>query len=116
MWTRAKKGAGMAPQHKRARVRRLVVGAAAVVVSAALAAGRAAGVQVLGPASPPVPVPPPTRPVVAVPAVPAPAVTPAAGNPPAVPGLPKPPAVTPPAPGVRWPDFGAFLGSDAGGV
>ncbi|MFG3011160.1 glycoside hydrolase family 26 protein [Streptomyces cinerochromogenes] len=105
----------MAPQRKRARVRRLAVGAAAVVVSAVLAAGTAAEVEVLGPAPPPVPVLPPARPVAAVPAVPAPPVTPPALTPPAVPVLPKP-AVTPPVPAERWPAFGAFLGSDADGV
>ncbi|MEU9439769.1 glycosyl hydrolase [Streptomyces sp. NPDC048304] len=106
----------MAPQHKRARARRLVVGGAAVVVSAALASGPAAGVGVLGPAPPPAPVRPPARPVAAVPAVPAPTVTPAAGTPPAVPGLPKPPAAAPLVLDEHWPAFGAFLGSDAGGV
>ena len=71
----------MAPQHRRVRARGMAVGAAAVVVSAALAAGPAAGAvrtDDLRPAAPapdgPVVTPTvPTAPVVPVtPAVPAP--------------------------------------------
>lgn len=103
----------MAPQHERARIPRLAVGAAAVVVTAALASGHAAGVEVLAATRAPGPVPPPPRPVVTVPAVPVPTVRPPAPNPPAV---PKPPAVTPPSIEGLGSAFGAFLSSEADGV
>ncbi|MDT0612826.1 glycoside hydrolase family 26 protein [Streptomyces lancefieldiae] len=84
----------MAPQHERIRVRRrLAVGAAAIAVSAALAAGNAAGAEG-------VPVDDPR------PAVPVPSTT--------------PPRTTPvpvkEASGKEVPAFGAFLRSDARGV
>ncbi|MEU6549886.1 glycosyl hydrolase [Streptomyces sp. NPDC046915] len=96
----------MAPQHERARIGRLAVGAAAVVVSTALASGHAAWAEV----------PPPPRPAVTVPAVPAPTVRPPAVTPPAVPAVPKPPAVTPPSLQGLGTAFGAFLSSEADGV
>ncbi|MFF4397006.1 glycoside hydrolase family 26 protein [Streptomyces sp. NPDC001480] len=96
----------MAPQHERARNRRLAVGAAAAVASAALASGHAVGVEV----------PPPPRPAVTVPAVPVPTVRPPALPTPAVPKPPKPPAVTPPAIPDLGSAFGAFLSSEADGV
>ncbi|MER5749844.1 glycosyl hydrolase [Streptomyces sp. NPDC002088] len=96
----------MAPEHKRARIRRLAVGTAAVVASAALASGPAAGVEVEAAPDPPPP-PPRTAPTVTAPAArPAPTA--------------KPPVVTPaattPVPAERAPAFGAFLSSDASGV
>ncbi|MGW0476016.1 glycoside hydrolase family 26 protein [Streptomyces coeruleorubidus] len=95
----------MAPQHKRAGVRRLALGAAAVAASAALASGPVAGVGVARAADPRAPAPSPTTPV----------ATPSALAPPAVP-LPSAPArATTPA-GEEAPAFGVFLKSDARGV
>ncbi|MFI8945202.1 glycoside hydrolase family 26 protein [Streptomyces sp. NPDC053750] len=74
--------------HGRTRVRRLFVGAAAVAVSAALAAGHATGVEVVSVADP-------------RPAVPTPSTTSSA---------------TTPVPREETPAFGAFLRSDAHGV
>ncbi|CAL9443087.1 MULTISPECIES: glycoside hydrolase family 26 protein [unclassified Streptomyces] len=127
----------MAPQHRRVRARALAVGAAAVVVTAALAAGPAAGAAptddtgaaspgptgrpapaagaqpapAAGPAAPAFPTPDVGVPAVSVPYLPAPAV-------PAVPEV-RPPAVAPPstpAPAEGVPPFGAFLASDERGV
>ncbi|MFI6376649.1 glycoside hydrolase family 26 protein [Streptomyces sp. NPDC050546] len=105
----------MAPQHKRAGVRRLALGAAAVAASAALASAPVAGVGVARAAEPraPAPTPPPS-----------PVPTPSALAPPAVPqpSTPAPAATTPapaattPAAGEEDPAFGVFLKSDARGV
>ncbi|MFH8656817.1 glycoside hydrolase family 26 protein [Streptomyces afghaniensis] len=96
----------MAPQHKRAGVRRLALGAAAVAASAALASGLAAGVGVARAADPRAPAPSPT-----------PVATPSALTPPAVPApsAPSAPATTP-AVGEEVPAFGVFLKSDSRGV
>ncbi|MEU4488173.1 glycosyl hydrolase [Streptomyces purpurascens] len=104
----------MAPQHKRAGVRRLALGAAAVAASAALASGPVAGVGVARAAEPRAPAPTPPPPV----------ATPSALTPPAVPeqSAPAPatttpaPATTTPAPGEEAPAVGVFLKSDARGV
>ncbi|MEU7056154.1 glycosyl hydrolase [Streptomyces sp. NPDC046197] len=111
----------MAPVHKRARVRRLAVGAAAAVASAALATGPASGLEVMRPAGSSAPVPPPAVPAPSVPSVRPPAValpaiatptipTPAIPTPviptPTVPTVPADPGVslTPPAlPGLPVP-------------
>ncbi|MEU1080871.1 glycosyl hydrolase [Streptomyces sp. NPDC005908] len=127
----------MAPQHRRVRSRALATGVAAVAVSAALAAGPAAGVvhaddtgaalpgptgrptPAAGPEPAPgaqpaasaVPTPAVDVPTVALPGIPAPAV-------PDVPEV-RPPSLTPPtrpAPARGVPPFGAFLASDARGV
>ncbi|GGP87419.1 hypothetical protein GCM10010266_07930 [Streptomyces griseomycini] len=95
----------MAPQHKRIRVRGMAVGAAAVVVSAALAAGPVAGPEAVrtDDSRPPAPaptVPGTTPPVPVAPAVPLPSVT----------------ARDVPVPRPGAPAFGAFLASDARGV
>ncbi|TQL22425.1 glycoside hydrolase family 26 protein [Streptomyces sp. SLBN-134] len=114
----------MAPQHRRVRARAKAVGAAAVVVSAALAAGPAAGAVPADP-RPAVPVraapagPPgehavPTVPAVDVPAVDVPSVgVPSVGVPSV--GAPSVPQPVLPAPH-RVPAFGAFLASDERGV
>ncbi|CAM5704868.1 glycoside hydrolase family 26 protein [Streptomyces purpurascens] len=97
----------MAPQHKRAGVRRLALGAAAVAASAALASGPVAGVGVARAAEPRAPAPTPPPPV----------ATPSALTPPAVPEQSAPaPATTTPAPGEEAPAVGVFLKSDARGV
>ncbi|MGW2639283.1 glycoside hydrolase family 26 protein [Streptomyces sp. NPDC001348] len=103
----------MAPEHRRARGGLLALGVVTAAVSAVLASGLSARVEVLDDARAPAPVPPPPRPAVSVPAVPAPTGTPPALDPPAVPGLPKPPSLPPP---LDRPAFGAFLGSDASGI
>ncbi|MFD7699462.1 glycoside hydrolase family 26 protein [Streptomyces caelestis] len=99
----------MAPQHRRVRARATAVGAAAVVVAAALAAG---------PTTEPVPAddsrpaaPAPDEPV-ALPTVPEVPKAPAA------PAADVPPVPVPvlPAPLRDVPAFGAFLASDARGV
>ncbi|MGW0813917.1 glycoside hydrolase family 26 protein [Streptomyces viridiviolaceus] len=90
----------MAPQHKRTRIRRLAVGAAAIAASAAVAAGPAVGVGVVRAADPRVPAPTPTA---------------ALAGPPPAPGPQKPPAAVP-VPGKEVPAFGAFLSSDQRGV
>ncbi|GGU06231.1 glycoside hydrolase family 26 protein [Streptomyces coeruleorubidus] len=95
----------MAPQHKRAGVRRLALGAAAVAASAALASGPVAGVGVARAADPRAPAPSPTTPV----------ATPSALAPPAVP-LPSAPAPATTPVGEEAPAFGVFLKSDARGV
>ncbi|MFH8896102.1 glycoside hydrolase family 26 protein [Streptomyces coeruleorubidus] len=95
----------MAPQHKRAGVRRLALGAAAVAASAALASGPVAGVGVARAADPRAPAPSPTTPV----------ATPSALAPPAVP-LPSAPAPATTPAGEEAPAFGVFLKSDARGV
>ncbi|MGX1562909.1 glycoside hydrolase family 26 protein [Streptomyces sp. NPDC055506] len=103
----------MAPQHKRAGVRRLALGAAAVAASAALASGPVAGAGVARAAEPRAPAPTPPPP---------PVPTPSALTPPAVPqpSTPGPaatsPAATTPATGEEAPAFGVFLKSDARGV
>jgi hypothetical protein len=102
----------MAPEHRRVRGGLLALGAVTVAVSAVLASGLSARVEVLDDDRAPAPVPPPPRPAVSVPAVPAPTVTPPVPDPPAVPGLPKPPL----PPSAERPAFGAFLGSDASGI
>ncbi|PZG77607.1 hypothetical protein C1I97_36805, partial [Streptomyces sp. NTH33] len=62
----------MTPEHRRARVRRLAVGAAAVAGLATLAAGPAAGVEVVRAAGAHAPVPTPAAaPAVTAPAAPA---------------------------------------------
>ncbi|WP_086558655.1 glycoside hydrolase family 26 protein [Streptomyces africanus] len=95
----------MAPQHKRAGVRRLALGAAAVAASAALASGPAAGVGVARAADPRAPAPSPM-----------PVATPSALTPAAVP-LPSAPApATTPVAGQEAPAFGVFLKSDGRGV
>ncbi|GAA2578520.1 glycosyl hydrolase [Streptomyces roseoviolaceus] len=96
----------MAPQHKRAGVRRLALGAAAVAASAALASGPVAGVGLARAAEPRAPAP--SAPPVA---------TPSALTPPAVsqPSAPAPSASTPAA-GEEAPALGVFLKSDARGV
>ncbi|MET9521055.1 glycoside hydrolase family 26 protein [Streptomyces coeruleorubidus] len=94
----------MAPQHKRAGSRRLVLGVAAVATSAALVTGLATGVGVARAADPRAPAPTP----------PAPVATHSALTPPAVP-LPSTRATTP-VPGEETPAFGVFLNSDARGV
>ncbi|MFJ8711887.1 glycoside hydrolase family 26 protein [Streptomyces violaceus] len=97
----------MAPQHKRAGVRRLALGAAAVAASAALASGPVAGVGVARAAEPRAPAPSPPPPV----------ATPSALTPPAVPQPSAPaPAASTPAAGEEAPAFGVFLKSDARGV
>ncbi|WP_225645137.1 glycoside hydrolase family 26 protein [Streptomyces werraensis] len=117
----------MAPQHRRARARALAVGAAAVAVSAALAAGPVAGAAPMDDAGAALPGPT-GRPTPAAGAQPAPGAEPAASAFPtpdvdvpavSVPELPsvaelRPPSVPAPAQGV--PPFGAFLASDARGV
>ncbi|MFD6167497.1 glycoside hydrolase family 26 protein [Streptomyces coeruleorubidus] len=95
----------MAPQHKRAGVRRLALGAAAVAASAALASGPVAGVGVARAADPRAPAPSPTTPV----------ATPSALPPPAVPLPSASASATTPA-GEEAPAFGVFLKSDARGV
>ncbi|GAA2395981.1 glycosyl hydrolase [Streptomyces coeruleofuscus] len=95
----------MAPQHKRAGVRRLALGAAAVAASAALASGPVAGVGVARAADPRAPAPSPTTPV----------ATPSALAPPAVPLPSASASATTPA-GEEAPAFGVFLKSDARGV
>ncbi|MFK4146348.1 glycoside hydrolase family 26 protein [Streptomyces sp. NPDC004065] len=82
----------MAPQHRRVRIRRLAVGAAAVVAAAALASGPAVGVEVRRVAGPPHPVPAPTPPP--VPAAAPAAVTGPATAPAPAPKPPAAPAVT----------------------
>ncbi|MGX5209947.1 glycoside hydrolase family 26 protein [Streptomyces violaceus] len=96
----------MAPQHKRAGVRRLALGAAAVAASAALASGPVAGVGLARAAEPRAPAPSPP-----------PVATPSALTPPAVPqpSAPAPSAGTPAA-GEEAPALGVFLASDARGV
>ncbi|GHD17186.1 hypothetical protein GCM10010313_46250 [Streptomyces violarus] len=97
----------MAPQHKRAGVRRLALGAAAVAASAALASGPVAGVGVARAAEPRAPAPSPPPPV----------ATPSALTPPAVPQPSEPaPSATTPAAGEEAPALGVFLKSDARGV
>ncbi|WP_328413876.1 glycosyl hydrolase [Streptomyces violaceus] len=97
----------MAPQHKRAGVRRLALGAAAVAASAALASGPVAGVGVARAAEPRAPAPSPPPPV----------ATPSALTPPAVPQPSAPaPSATTPAAGEEAPALGVFLKSDARGV
>ncbi|MFD4261675.1 glycoside hydrolase family 26 protein [Streptomyces sp. NPDC058534] len=92
----------MAPEHRRTPLRRMAVGAAAVVVSAALAAGHASGAEAVRVTGPRAPAPDPAastadpRPIAPVPST-------------------TPPAKTP-APGSEVPAFGAFLKSDARGV
>lgn len=103
----------MAPEHRRPRRGLLALGAVAVAVSAVLASGLSARVEVPDDDRAPAPVPPPPRPAVSVPAVPAPTVTPPVPHPPAVPGLPRPPSLPPL---VDRPAFGAFLSSDASGI
>ncbi|MEV5269127.1 hypothetical protein AB0K70_28230, partial [Streptomyces werraensis] len=117
----------MAPEHRRARARALAVGAAAVAVSAALAAGPVAGAAPMDDAGAALPGPT-GRPTPAAGAQPAPGAEPAASAFPtpdvdvpavSVPELPsvaelRPPSVPAPAQGV--PPFGAFLASDARGV
>ncbi|GGS50369.1 glycoside hydrolase family 26 protein [Streptomyces violaceus] len=97
----------MAPQHKRAGVRRLALGAAAVAASAALASGHVAGVGLARAAEPRAPAPSPPPPV----------ATPSALTPPAVPQPSAPaPATGTPAAGEEAPALGVFLKSDARGV
>ncbi|GAA3255984.1 MULTISPECIES: glycoside hydrolase family 26 protein [Streptomyces] len=117
----------MAPQHRRVRTRALAVGAAAVAVSAALAAGPVAGAAPMDDARAALPGPT-ERPTPAAAAQPAPGAEPAASAFPtpdvdipavSVPQLPpvpdlRPPSVPAPVKGV--PPFGAFLASDARGV
>ncbi|MDN0196931.1 glycosyl hydrolase [Streptomyces sp. S.PNR 29] len=90
----------MPPQRKRAHIRRLAIGAAVVVASAALASGLAARTTVVRPDDARAPAPTPTAP--------APLVEP---TPPGAPG-----PTTTPAVGQGVPPFGAFLSSDARGV
>ncbi|MFF7307652.1 glycosyl hydrolase [Streptomyces sp. NPDC008137] len=98
----------MAPQHKRAGVRRLALGAAAVAASAALASGPVAGAGVARAAEPRAPAPTPPPP---------PVPTPSALASPAVPQPSTPvPAATTPAAAEEAPAFGVFLKSDARGV
>ncbi|MFE9174386.1 glycosyl hydrolase [Streptomyces kebangsaanensis] len=113
----------MTPEHKRARVRRLAVGAAVVAGLATLAAGPAAGVEVVRAAGAHAPVPTPavpavpSAPAVTAPAAPAvPAFTPPVPMPLVVPVLPKPPVPNILVPLEDIPAFGAFLSSDARGV
>ncbi|QDI71013.1 hypothetical protein CD934_21715 [Streptomyces calvus] len=108
----------MAAQHRRVRARGTAVGVVAAFVSAALAAGPAAGAVRADDSAPAVPSPPrptaaptaPAAPSVPTPSVPTPSVT--------VPSI-KPPSVTVPSvpvPGRGVPAFGAFLASDGRGV
>ncbi|MDT0403776.1 glycoside hydrolase family 26 protein [Streptomyces edwardsiae] len=90
----------MAPQHRRVRARAMAVGAAAVVVSAALTAGPAAGAVPADGSLPAVPVPGGPAAAATIPAVGFPSVP--------VPGLP--------AAHRGVPAFGAFLASDERGV
>ncbi|MFF5155672.1 glycoside hydrolase family 26 protein [Streptomyces sp. NPDC000348] len=104
----------MAPQHRRVRARAMAVGAAAVVVSAALAAGPVAGTGGTDDSRPAAPAPgdPAATPAVPpVPSVPAVAVPPV----PAV-GVPSVPVPALPVPRRDVPAFGAFLASDERGV
>ncbi|MEZ3178184.1 hypothetical protein KYY02_05500 [Streptomyces pimonensis] len=96
----------MAPQHRRVRARTMAVGAAAVVVAAALAAGpmtEPAPADDFRPAAPA-----PDEPVT-VPAVPEAPAAPAVD-------IPSVPAPVLPAPRRDVPAFGAFLASDDRGV
>ncbi|WP_435280682.1 glycoside hydrolase family 26 protein [Streptomyces koelreuteriae] len=98
----------MAPQHKRAGVRRLALGAVAVAASAAMASGPVAGAGVARAAEPRAPAPTPPPP---------PVPTPSALASPAVPQPSAPtPATTTPAAAEPAPAFGVFLKSDARGV
>ncbi|MFG3005873.1 glycoside hydrolase family 26 protein [Streptomyces calvus] len=108
----------MAAQHRRVRAGGTAVGVVAAFVSAALAAGPAAGAVRADDSAPAVPSPPrptaaptaPAAPSVPTPSVPTPSVT--------VPSI-KPPSVTVPSvpvPGRGVPAFGAFLASDGRGV
>ncbi|WP_149548432.1 glycoside hydrolase family 26 protein [Streptomyces marokkonensis] len=110
----------MAPQHRRVRARGMAVGAAVVVVSAALAAGPAAGAGAVradgSGAALPAPPHPAVTPAVPTPTIPTPTIP--------TPGIPTAPAVdTPsltvpplPVPDRGVPAFGAFLASDERGV
>ncbi|MEU3886146.1 glycosyl hydrolase [Streptomyces sp. NPDC029041] len=122
----------MAPRHRRAKVRRLTLGAAAVAASAALASGLVAEAGVAQAAEPRAPAPTPVAPTATPSALTPPALTPPALTPPAL----TPPALTPPEPaspavsqppaptpapttavaGEEIPAFGVFLKSDARGV
>ncbi|MEU5396657.1 glycoside hydrolase family 26 protein [Streptomyces tibetensis] len=114
----------MAPQHRRAKVRRLTLGAAAVAASAALASGLVAEVGVAQAAEPRAPAPSPVTPAAtpsalapaAVAQPPVPAATPSALTPPAVAQAPAPTPATTAAAGEGIPAFGVFLKSDARGV
>ncbi|MGX4692138.1 glycoside hydrolase family 26 protein [Streptomyces sp. JNUCC 63] len=110
----------MTPEHKRARVRRLALGAAVVAGLATLAAGPAAGVEVVRAAGARAPVPTPAAPAVTAPAAPAvptaPARMPRIPAPVAVPALPALPTPNILVPLEDIPAFGAFLSSEADGV
>ncbi len=119
----------MAPQHRRVRTRTMAVGAAAFVVSAALAAGPTAGAVgadgsrpvlpgTTEPAARAVPTPPVPTPGISAPEIPR---LPGFPEIPAIPGLPvlHPPAPAPSSAPPRdggVPAFGAFLASDERGV
>ncbi|MFF8634566.1 glycosyl hydrolase [Streptomyces pilosus] len=119
----------MAPQHRRVRTRAMAVGAAAFVVSAALAAGPAAGAVRAEGSTPALPGPTePAARAVPTPTVPTPDFSvppiPAVPDVPAVPEVPvlhRPTPTAPTAPTVPpqagdVPAFGAFLASDERGV
>ncbi|GGV11937.1 hypothetical protein GCM10010293_02500 [Streptomyces griseoflavus] len=121
----------MAPQHRRVRARTMAVGAAAFVVSAALAAGPAAGAVRADGSRPALPGPtePAARavptPAVPVPTVPTPEIPDIPEFPfPDLPDFPEVPVLHPPASGPPSvpprndgvPAFGAFLASDERGV
>ncbi|MGA5202418.1 glycoside hydrolase family 26 protein [Streptomyces variegatus] len=101
----------MAPQHRRAGVRRLALGAVAVAASATLASSPVAGVGVAQAAEPRAPAPTPATPVATPPALTPPALTP-----PAVAQPPVPTPATTAGGGEEPPAFGVFLKSDARGV
>ncbi|MEY9488498.1 hypothetical protein RKD26_004292 [Streptomyces calvus] len=113
----------MAAQHRRVRARGTAVGVVAAFVSAALAAGPAAGAVRADDSAPAVPSPPrptaaptaPDAPQVPTPSVPTPSVPTPSVTVPSV----TPPSVTVPSvpvPGRGVPAFGAFLASDGRGV
>lgn len=116
----------MAHKHRRVRARTMAVGAAALVVSAALAAGPAAG-AVRADGSRPAP-PGPTEPAaraVPTPTIPTPGISvPEIPRIPEFPEIPGMPVLHPPTPaptsappqGGGVPAFGAFLASDERGV
>ncbi|MFI1420281.1 glycoside hydrolase family 26 protein [Streptomyces sp. NPDC020731] len=99
----------MAPQHRRVRSRAMAVGAAAVVVAAALAAGPTTEPAPTDDSRPAAPAPDEPVAVPTTPEVPKAPAAPAAG-------LPSVPAPVLPVPLRKVPAFGAFLASDARGV
>lgn len=108
----------MVPQRCRVSTGRLTVVATAIAVTAALASGPGFAAGTIRGAGPPAPTPAAPAPAVTSPPAPSePVVTPAPGTAPvvSVPGAAEP-ALPEPTTGRTPPAFGAFLGSDAGGV